>query len=182
MLIITPDYDESESEALTENVKGLIENSGTILDIDVWGKRQLAYPIQKCSEGYYVVFVFESPPSFIAQLNQSLRVIEAILRHMIVLYEGDIEKLKAAQASRAEAEKTDAAPDDDAAEDTAPDNDAAEDAAPDKDAAEDAAPDKDAAEDAAPDKDAAEDAAPDNDAAEDAAPDRDAAEDATESN
>ena len=129
MLIITPDYDENESEALTENVKGLIENSGTVLDTDVWGKRQLAYPIQKCSEGYYVVFVFESPPSFITQLNQSLRVIETILRHMIVCYEGDVEKLKTAQASRAEAEQTDsAAPDDDANENTeAPSTDAAED-------------------------------------------------------
>ena len=38
MIIITPDHDENESEALTENVKGLIENSGTVLDTDVWGK------------------------------------------------------------------------------------------------------------------------------------------------
>jgi small subunit ribosomal protein S6 len=105
MLIITPDHEENEAEALTENVKGIIENGGNIIHTDVWGKRRLAYPIRKRSEGYYVVFVFESEPSFVAQLNQSLRVIEAILRHMIVLYEDDVEKLKLAEKEAAEPEE-----------------------------------------------------------------------------
>ena len=107
MLIITPDHEENEAEALIENVKGIIENGGNIIHTDVWGKRRLAYPIRKRSEGYYVVYVFECEPSFVAQLNQSLRVIEAILRHMIVLYEDDIEKLKAAQTEAAVPEASD---------------------------------------------------------------------------
>ncbi len=97
MLIITPDHEENEADALIENVKGIIESSGNIINIDVWGKRRLTYPIRKRSEGYYVVYIFECDPSFVAQLNQALRVIEAILRHMIVLYEDDVEKLKTAQ-------------------------------------------------------------------------------------
>ncbi len=101
MLIITPDHEENEAEALIENVKGIIENGGNIIHTDVWGKRRLAYPIRKRSEGYYVVYVFESEPSFVAQLNQALRVIEAILRHMIVLYEDDVEKLKLAEKEAA---------------------------------------------------------------------------------
>jgi small subunit ribosomal protein S6 len=101
MLIITPDHEENETEALIENVKGIIENGGNIIHTDVWGKRRLAYPIRKRSEGYYVVYVFESEPNFVAQLNQALRVIEAILRHMIVLYEDDVEKLKLAETEAA---------------------------------------------------------------------------------
>ena len=97
MLIITPDHEEKEAEALIENVKGIIEGSGNLINVDIWGKRRLAYPIQKRTEGYYVVYVFESEASFIAELNQALRVIEAILRHIIVLYEDDVEKLKAAE-------------------------------------------------------------------------------------
>lgn len=93
MLIITPDHEENEAEALIENVKGIIENGANLIHTDVWGKRRLAYPIRKRTEGYYVVYVFESAPEFIAQVNQALRVIEAILRHMIVLYEDDIQKL-----------------------------------------------------------------------------------------
>ena len=96
MLIITPDHEENEAEALIENVKGIIEQEATLIHTDVWGKRRLAYPIRKRTEGYYVVYVFECAPSFIAQISQALRVIEAILRHMIVLFEEDIEKLKEA--------------------------------------------------------------------------------------
>ena len=113
MIIITPDYEENEAEALIENVRSIIEDGGNLIHLDVWGKRRLAYPIQKRSEGYYAVYVFECDPSFVAQVNQALRVIEAILRHMIVLYEDDIEKLKAAQEEETTPETTD-----DSSEDT----------------------------------------------------------------
>ena len=102
LLIITPDYDENEAEALTNQVQGIIENGGTLLKVDPWGKKRLAYPIRKRNEGYYVLYVFESAPSFVAELNQSLRVIETILRYMIVQYEDDIDKLKAELAAEAE--------------------------------------------------------------------------------
>ena len=102
LLIITPDHDENEAEALTEQVKGIIENGGTLLKLDPWGKKRLAYPIRKRSEGYYVLYIFESAPSFVAELNQALHVIETILRYMIVQYEDDIDKLKAELAAEAE--------------------------------------------------------------------------------
>ena len=101
LLIITPDHDEKEAEALTDQVKGIIENGGTLLKLDPWGKKRLAYPIRKRSEGYYVLYIFESAPSFVAELNQALHVIEAILRYMIVQYEDDIDKLKAELAAEA---------------------------------------------------------------------------------
>ena len=95
LLIITPDHDENEAEALTNQVKSIIEGGGTLLKVDPWGKKRLAYPIRKRSEGYYVLYIFECAPSFVAELNQSLHVIESILRYMIVQYEDDIDKLKA---------------------------------------------------------------------------------------
>ena len=102
LLIITPDHDENEADALTNQVKGIIENGGTLLKLDPWGKKRLAYPIRKRSEGYYVLYVFESAPSFVAELNQALHVIEAILRYMVVQYEDDIDKLKAELATETE--------------------------------------------------------------------------------
>ncbi len=102
LLIITPDHDENEAEALTNQVKGIIENGGALLKVDPWGKKRLAYPIQKRNEGYYVLYIFESAPSFVAQLNQALHVIESILRYMIVQYEDDIDKLKSELAAEAE--------------------------------------------------------------------------------
>ena len=101
LLIITPDHDENEAEALTDQVKGIIESGGAIVKVDPWGKKRLAYPIQKRNEGYYVLYVFECAPSFVAQLNQSLHVIESILRYMIVQYEDDINKLKTELAAEA---------------------------------------------------------------------------------
>ena len=95
LLIITPDHDENEAEALTNQVKGIIEGGGTLLKVDPWGKKRLAYPIRKRSEGYYVLYIFECVPGFVAELNQSLHVIEAIFRYMVVQYEDDIDKLKA---------------------------------------------------------------------------------------
>ena len=102
LLIITPDHDENEAEALTNQVKGIIENGGSLVKLDPWGKKRLAYPIQKRSEGYYVLYIFECAPSFVAELNQALHVIETILRYMIVQYEDDIDKLKAELAAEAE--------------------------------------------------------------------------------
>ena len=102
LLIITPDHDENEAEALTNQVKGIIESGGALVKVDPWGKKRLAYPIQKRNEGYYVLYIFESAPSFVAQLNQSLHVIEAILRYMIVQYEDDIDKLKSELAAETE--------------------------------------------------------------------------------
>ena len=107
LLIITPDHDENEAEALTNQVKGIIEGGGTLLKVDPWGKKRLAYPIRKRGEGYYVLYIFECAPSFVAELNQSLHVIEAILRYMVVQYEDDIDKLKAElTAETAEVEKS----------------------------------------------------------------------------
>ena len=102
LLIITPDHDDNEAEALTNQITGIIENGGTLVKLDPWGKKRLAYPIQKRSEGYYVLYIFECAPSFVAELNQALHVIEAILRYMVVQYEDDIDKLKAELAAEAE--------------------------------------------------------------------------------
>ena len=108
MLIITPDHEESQTETLIENVKGIIEQNGNIVHIDTWGKRRLSYPIRKYSEGFYVVYVFECETSFVSQLNQALRVNEAILRHMIVLFEDDLEKLKATPIEKTDEDTEDA--------------------------------------------------------------------------
>ena len=132
LLIITPDHDENAAEALTNQVKSIIEGGGTLLKVDPWGKKRLAYPIRKRSEGYYVLYIFECEPSFVAELNQSLHVIEAILRYMVVQYEDDIDKLKAEltppkAAGAATSDGKSTASDNAAAKDTTDDAAAAED-------------------------------------------------------
>ena len=94
VLIINPELDDTETESLIEGVKSNIEsNGGEVLKVDPWGKKRLAFPINKNNDGYYVIFVFRSEPAFVPQLSNSFRVIESIIRDMVVLFEGDLDKL-----------------------------------------------------------------------------------------
>ena len=94
VLIINPELDDTETESLIEGVKSNIEsNGGEVLKVDPWGKKRLAFPIKKNSDGYYVLLIFRSEPAFVPQLSNSFRVIESIIRHMMVLFEGDLDKV-----------------------------------------------------------------------------------------
>lgn len=67
-----------------EKFKELIEKNGTLNKIDDWGKKELAYHINKESEGYYVLFDFDSEPSFPAEFERILRITDGILRFLVV--------------------------------------------------------------------------------------------------
>ena len=94
VLIINPELDDTETESLIEGVKSNIEsNGGEVLKVDPWGKKRLAFPIKKHNDGYYVLLIFRSEPAFVPQLSNSFRVIESIIRDMVVLFEGDLDKV-----------------------------------------------------------------------------------------
>ena len=94
VLIVNPELDDTETESLIEGVKSNIEsNGGEVLKIDPWGKKRLAFPIKKNNDGYYVLLIFRSDPAFVPQLSNSFRVIESIVRHMVVVFEGDLDKV-----------------------------------------------------------------------------------------
>ncbi|MBQ2228587.1 MAG: 30S ribosomal protein S6, partial [Firmicutes bacterium] len=58
MFIVEPSLDDAKKDEVVEAVKAIIAEGGEVLDTDVWGMRKLAYPIQKKTEGYYVVMHF----------------------------------------------------------------------------------------------------------------------------
>ena len=102
IFIINPDLDESETNNIIEGVKTTVESGGgKILKIDPSGKKKLAYPIKRHNDGYYVLFVFESEPDFVRQLNTYYQIIEPILKHIVVRFEGDVEKLTSASDTTA---------------------------------------------------------------------------------
>jgi small subunit ribosomal protein S6 len=61
-----------------------------IVAVEHWGKRQLAYPIDRNDNGYYVVAQFTAPPSVLPELEQALKLDEDLLRHLVVLSEGEL--------------------------------------------------------------------------------------------
>lgn len=76
--------EEARDEAL-EKVKALVERfDGKITKIDDWGKRRLAYEIQKVKEGFYYFITFESEADAPAQIEKRIRIMETVLRFLIV--------------------------------------------------------------------------------------------------
>ncbi len=75
--------------ALTEKFSDLIKAYGTLTNVDEWGKRKLAYEIMYessyQSEGYYVLYNFESKPDFPAELERIINITDGVLRSSVVL-------------------------------------------------------------------------------------------------
>lgn len=84
MFIIDPTLEDEKKEATVETVKGIIAADGTVGEVDVWGLRKLAYPIQKKNEGYYVVVTFQASPELPKELDRRLRISEVVMRHLII--------------------------------------------------------------------------------------------------
>lgn len=84
LYILDPALGEEEITALVEKFKGVVEANGTVSEIDQWGKRRLAYPINDEEEGVYTVIKFTSEPSFPAELDRVYKITDGVLRTMIV--------------------------------------------------------------------------------------------------
>ena len=84
MFIIDPALEDDKKEATVETVKGIIAAEGEVGNVDVWGKRKLANPIQKKTEGYYVVIEFAAQPTLPKELDRRLRISDNVMRHLIV--------------------------------------------------------------------------------------------------
>ncbi len=84
VFIINPDLDEEKTNAVVEKFKALIESAGTIENIDIWGKRKLAYEINDKNEGYYVLVNFSSKSDFPAELDRIYKITEDIMRSIII--------------------------------------------------------------------------------------------------
>jgi small subunit ribosomal protein S6 len=78
-----------EIDAKLTTFHGLLGDSAEITAVEHWGRRQLAYEIAGQSNGYYVVAQFEAEPARIKPLENALKMDEAVLRHLVVISEGE---------------------------------------------------------------------------------------------
>lgn len=83
MYIINPNLSEEETAAVVEKFKALVEQNGTLEEMEEMGKRKLAYEINYISEGYYVLVKFTSGPDFPAELDRVLGITDGVLRSLI---------------------------------------------------------------------------------------------------
>ena len=84
LFIIDASLAEDAIKALVEKFSALIAENGTVSEVNEWGLRKLAYPIQKKSEGYYVVMQFTAAPELPKELDRRLRISDSCMRHIIV--------------------------------------------------------------------------------------------------
>jgi len=84
VMIFSLKQGEEGIQALIEKFKALIEKNATLQNVDEWGKRRLAYLINKESEGYYVLMNFESGAEFPAELDRIFKITDGVLRSMII--------------------------------------------------------------------------------------------------
>jgi small subunit ribosomal protein S6 len=85
MFILPPELEEEAATSATERVRGYVTAAGgEVRSIDVWGRRRLAFPIQRHSEGVYHLARFTLEPEQAVELDRNLRLNEQVLRHLIV--------------------------------------------------------------------------------------------------
>ncbi|MBN1794976.1 MAG: 30S ribosomal protein S6 [Candidatus Omnitrophica bacterium] len=88
LFIMRGDLDDGRVDAAFEELKGLIaKHGGTVSKVDKWGRRKLAYPIQKLKEGVYFIVYFAILPTQLLDLERALKLYENLLRFLIIKME-----------------------------------------------------------------------------------------------
>ena len=84
MLVLKPDApDERAAAVIDRTTRYVVAQGGQIVKVAPWGRRRLAYPIERYREGSYHIVVFESPAEAIAELERSLQITEDVLRYLV---------------------------------------------------------------------------------------------------
>ena len=84
VMVFSMKQGEDGIQALIEKFKNLIEKHATLQSVDEWGKRKLAYLINKEAEGYYVLMNFEAEADFPAELDRIYKITDGVIRSLII--------------------------------------------------------------------------------------------------
>ncbi len=101
-IIVNAALDEADIESVVTKVTGFVKNHGAeIFEINKWGRRRLAYPINKKFNGFYVHIVFETSPSVIPIFERFLVLEDTILRHLTLVLPAKLREFRAKRALQA---------------------------------------------------------------------------------
>jgi len=88
MLVLRPDVADDRSQAVIDRTtRSIVGAGGQIVKVAPWGRRRLAYPIDRQREGSYHIILFEAPSEAVAELERGLLITEELLRHLITRVE-----------------------------------------------------------------------------------------------
>lgn len=84
IFVVDSTLTDEATAAIVEKFKTLVEQNATLGEVNEWGKRRLAYPINDLMEGYYVLMTFTALPGVPAELDRQFRINENVMRSLIV--------------------------------------------------------------------------------------------------
>ena len=101
LFIVKPDATEEDIDLLIETMSKQIVAAGGVVDkVDKWGKRKLAYRVEKNREGYFVLVQFTTEPSVVKEFERRLRVQDSIIKFLTVRIDEDLKRLAKRQKER----------------------------------------------------------------------------------
>ena len=84
-VVVNAKIEDDARTATIEKVKELIARfGGNVTDVDEWGKRRLAYEIQKMKEGFYYIVQFDAPTTAPAEIESRIRIMDNVMRYLVV--------------------------------------------------------------------------------------------------
>lgn len=105
LYIVQPDLDDDGIQTIAKEVESLVEkNGGTIVRSEIWGRRKLAYPVKKHTDGCYVLLRFQALPELLPRLENYFKLSEHVIRNMVVYFDEHTLRLEAEQQRRKEEE------------------------------------------------------------------------------
>lgn len=105
VFILSTKLGEDGIAAAVQKFKDLIAANGTVDKVDEWGKRRLAYPIDKEEDGYYTLISFTSAPTFTAELDRIYNITDGVLRSLTVKKEAEEPAKPKAEPNKEEEKK-----------------------------------------------------------------------------
>lgn len=84
MVILNPVLGEDAINATVEKIKGLVEASATLEQVDVWGRKRLSYEIDDQKEGFYFLINFSAEADFPKEFERVLKITEGVMRYLVI--------------------------------------------------------------------------------------------------
>jgi small subunit ribosomal protein S6 len=101
LFIVKPDAPEEELDALVETLRTQLTTLGATVDkVEKWGKRRLAYKVDKYREGSYVLFQFTAAPEHVHEFERRLRVADLVLKFITVRVDETFKRLEKRKKER----------------------------------------------------------------------------------
>jgi small subunit ribosomal protein S6 len=93
LFILNSQLPEQDATNLIADFRGIAEKSGaTLINQEAWGRRRLAYPIEKMQDGIYHLFVFQTEGDVLNELDRRMKNSDQVVRHMIVRTDQDLKR------------------------------------------------------------------------------------------